>query len=249
MTLPVLVIDVGATWIKSARVDSDGVIRKLRKRPTRYPCSPASLLTSLELIMAAGEDWGDLAVGFPGDLVEGVVVDAANLTRAAGPGSPVDSELRELWTSFPLARALREKCTGRVVVSNDAEMAARGCALGTGVEVTITLGSGCGVALVIEGQVTPIDDVGGTLFDEQRTFDEAVGERARRQDETSWHSDVVVAIARIAQRWPQAAVHLCGGNAKRLSPTQLKETSSTITIERGEPALKGGFMMLTGLSA
>jgi len=44
-------------------------------------------------------------------------------------------------------------------------------------------------------------------------------------------------------------VHLCGGNAKRLSPTQLKETSSTITIERGEPALKGGFMMLTGLSA
>ena len=115
--------------------------------------------------------------------------------------------------------------------------------------VQAALDAGCGVALVIEGQVTPIDDVGGTLFDEQRTFDEAVGERARRQDETSWHSDVVVAIARIAQRWPQAAVHLCGGNAKRLSPTQLKETSSTITIERGEPALKGGFMMLTGLSA
>ena len=235
----VLAIDIGATSIKMADVTMSGVVvSAVRRRSTPYPCSPERL-TEWLLGRMASRAIPRVGIGFPGDFRDGVVRAPGNLSRVKGRGTPVDPELDSAWRGFPLQERLRDQSGLDVRVVNDAAMAARGCITGTGKELVLTLGTGLGVALAIDGQLTPIPDYGQQLFDDQRTFDAAFGETARALDDRRWSSEVRQVIARFAADYEVAVIHLAGGNSQRLRAREMTPAGSQLSIHGNRAPLLG----------
>ncbi|MGC1419833.1 MAG: ROK family protein [Acidimicrobiales bacterium] len=234
----ILAIDVGATTIKFCPVDAGGLLAAVRRRRTPYPCEPARLTALLaQRITTSG--LAQVGVGFPGQIHGGVVIDPGNLSRPGGIGSAIDAELDGLWRGFPLEEVLRSSTDRDVRVVNDASLAALGCCTGVGVELVLTLGTGLGLALEIDGQLRAIRDVGAEVCVGGRTYDEALGERARAQNEAQWRSSVAEAILGFAREFQPTTLHLAGGNAKRLSPRFVPELSCPIAIHGNDAPLRG----------
>ena len=160
----ILAIDIGATNIKFCRVDSHGeLLESVRRKPTPYPCSPERLVELLS-DRIAHSGLKKVGVGFPGEFNDGRVVRPGNLSRPGGVTTDVDPVLEANWIDFPLQDALCKKSRRDVRVVNDAKLAALGCVLGTGVEVVLTLGTGLGLALCVEGTMRRVRDVGRRSF-------------------------------------------------------------------------------------
>jgi polyphosphate glucokinase len=178
-------------------------------------------------------------VGFPGEFEDGVVVRPGNLSRVAGVGSEIDTELDQLWQGFTFEETLR-RVTGRDVrVVNDATLAALGCCRGAGTELVVTLGTGCGLALRVQGERRRVRDLGRTEFDAGRTFDQALGERARAFDSDRWRHDVVKVVGGLAEEFSASQVYLAGGNARRISGSLFVGRTFSVEIVGNEASLRG----------
>jgi len=235
----VLAIDVGATNIKFARVDAQGRLRSsLKRRPTPHPCTPERLV---EWIAQRSQNFvvDRVGVGFPGEFEEGHVIRPGNLSRVGGVGTEIDATLDEQWMGFALERILRTTTGLDVRVVNDATLAALGCCRGEGNELVVTLGTGCGVALQVEGERRRIRDLGRIEFDTGRTFDQALGERARARDDTAWRTDVLDAVDALAKEFDASVVYLAGGNARRISVDLFASAPYEIAIAGNEASLRG----------
>lgn len=235
----VLAIDIGATNIKFTRVDAHGRLRgSLKRRPTPYPCPPERLV---EWIVQRTRNFviDRVGVGFPGEFEDGHVVRPGNLSRLAGVGSEIDTKLDGLWQGFALEENLR-RATGRDVrVVNDATLAALGCCRGEGTELVVTLGTGCGLALRMQGERRRVRDLGRTEFDSGRTFDQALGEKARARESDRWRDDVVTVVNELAEEFNASRVYLAGGNARRISAEIFSGRSFKVEIAGNEASLRG----------
>jgi polyphosphate glucokinase len=235
----VLAIDVGATSIKSCRVDAEGrLLETPKRRPTPYPCPP-SRLEGLLVSRIRRTGCSLVAVGFPGEFADGHVVRPGNLSRPGGVTTEVDPDLAAAWIGFGLQDALRE-ATGRDVrVVNDATLAALGCCAGEGTELVMTLGTGVGLALQREGRLVRVRDVGAAPFLDGRTYDQSLGERARSEDPVRWFALVEEAVRGFVDEFAATTVHLAGGNAKRVSPSRFADLGCAVVVSGNEAPLRG----------
>ncbi len=235
----VLAVDIGATSIKFCRVDDSGErLGEVLRVPTPYPCSPSALV---EFVSRYVTDSGcaRVGVGFPGAMVDGRVVEPGNLSRANGFTSPIDPELHDAWIATNLEEAFREATTADVRVVNDATLAALGCCVGRGRELVFTLGTGFGIALVVDGQLVPIRDVGSEIFDDDQTYDEALGDHARASDEACWRERLVRAVSRFVDEFCATVVHLGGGNSSRVDLATMANVDVTFIVNDNDTTLSG----------
>ena len=140
-------IDLGGTNLKGAVITEEGEIIREASRPThaeRGADSVADAIGELICTLAAGEQIGGVGIGCPGtvDNVSGEVVYANNLN----------------WVHYPLREKLRERTGFAVELVNDANAAALGEALvgaakGAQSAVILTLGTGVGGGVVIDGKL------------------------------------------------------------------------------------------------
>lgn len=141
-------IDLGGTNIKGALVSAEGEILKEHSIPTRVDLGPEAVAGRIGQVIAQlsiGEDTvGGVGVGCPGtvDDASGIVRFAANLN----------------FVNFDLRSALRAHTALPIHLGNDANAAALGEALfgcGRGAESTIvvTLGTGVGGGVVLDGKM------------------------------------------------------------------------------------------------
>ena len=145
-------IDLGGTNIKAALVDENGQVLAEGSAPTGLPRPPRELCravadTLLDVLADSPYEKRDLAavgVGCPGTVEDasGAVVYANNLD----------------WANVPLAAWLREDTGLPAAVGNDANVAALGealygCAKGAHSAVILTLGTGVGGGIVLNGQL------------------------------------------------------------------------------------------------
>ena len=235
----ILAIDIGATNMKFCHVNEDGALLELvRRRRTHYPCTPSQLVDVLSAKIARSQ-CRHVGVGFPGDIKDGRVTDAFNLARPGGITTAVDLELDVLWRGFAIQEALID-ATGRDVrVVNDADLAALGCCRELGTEMVLTLGTGVGNALMIEGALQKVESVGARFSEDGRTFDDVLGERSRAQNEMVWRDCVVHAVSDFAQEFGASTVHLAGGNAKRLAPATFSDLATSVIINGNDASLQG----------
>ena len=172
-----LAIDVGGSGLKAAVLDATGAIVGDRARvPTPYPCPPEVLVGTLRDLVAALPSYGRVSVGFPGMVRSGWVLSAPNLSRVAGPGSKISADVRRAWTGVDLAGSLEEALGAPARVVNDAEMQGAAVVLGRGLELVVTLGTGCGTAVFLDGRLAPHLELGQHPFRKDRTYDEVVGD-------------------------------------------------------------------------
>ena len=235
----IFAVDVGATNIKFVVTDYDGTfLSPVRRRPTPYPLSPIRLVR-LIASRAGRSGCTRVGVGFPGAFRDGHVIAPGNLARPGGVGTEVDPDLDRQWRGFALQDALRAASGLDVRVVNDATLAALGASSGEGVEVVLTLGTGLGLALVVDGVPTPVRDVGAEMRADGRTYDQSFGESARSIDELRWRDDIGRVIEEFVAEFRPRVVHLAGGNARRIDPTWFAWIGVPVTIEGNEASLRG----------
>jgi polyphosphate glucokinase len=242
----VLAIDIGATNIKFCRVDSHGgLLESARRRPTPYPCSPDRLVELLSDRILHVQP-RQIGVGFPGEFDDGHVIRPGNLSRPGGVTTEVDPDLEASWIGFPLQDTLCDVTDRDVRIVNDATLAAYGCVAGKGVEVVLTLGTGLGLALCVEGTMRKVRDVGAEVFRDGKTFDQLLGERSRASDEDSWLSLVHDTIEKFGQEFTATTVHLAGGNARRIGSGQFPDLAYRIVINGNQAPLHGAAKLFYG---
>ena len=160
---PVLGIDIGGTGIKSAPVDIDkGVLLEERYRvDTPHPATPKSMLEAIAGIISHWKWNGPLGCGFPGVMKNGEVYTAANLSKK--------------WIGVNIRDAIEKISPCKASVINDADSAGlaemkfgagKECNKhGGGVVLMVTLGTGVGTALFIDGHLVRNTELGHIEID------------------------------------------------------------------------------------
>ncbi|NJL20618.1 MAG: ROK family protein, partial [Leptolyngbyaceae cyanobacterium SM1_3_5] len=142
-----LSIDIGGSGVKLLVLDEKGEPLTDRARvDTPQPPIPEKILAAIVELATTQKAFDRVSVGFPGVVRNGVIYTAANLDPA--------------WIEFDLASALAEQLGKPVRVANDADIQGLGAVSGKGVEMVLTLGTGLGSALFVEGKLVKSTDVG-----------------------------------------------------------------------------------------
>ena len=145
-----------------------------------------------------------VSVGFPGVVRHGVTVTAPNLAQS--------------WKGFDLAKALSKKVGKPVKVANDADVQGFGAIAGRGVELVVTLGTGFGSALFVDGTLVPNLEVAHHPFKRNRTYEDLLGiEALKKVGNKKWNNRLKRAIASLEQLFNYDSLYLGGGNAKRIT--------------------------------
>jgi hypothetical protein len=129
---------------------------------------------------------------------------------------------------------------------NDATLAAYGSCDGVGVELVLTLGTGLGLALSIDGVMQKVRDVGAEIFLDDKTYDQSVGERSRALDEDRWGTLLVLAVKNFAEEFGATKVHLAGGNARRVVLDIFSELDVDVVINGNQSSLRGAAKLFYG---
>lgn len=233
-SITTLAVDVGGTGIKAAALDEKGeMIGERQKIKTPHNATPKKVLAIIaELAKMAGE-FDRASVGFPGVIKTGVVYTAPNLGKG--------------WENFPLEAALKKKLGRPVRLANDADVQGFGCVTGKGDELVITLGTGFGSVLFVDGHRIHLE-LGHHPFHNGKTYEDELGNRAfLKRGKKKWNKHLREAIDELAKTFNYDRLYIGGGNAATIDfklPPNVKTVSNTdgllggIKLWQDDPAAK-----------
>ena len=181
MSQKVLGIDVGGTGIKGAvvNVKTGEFVSEKVKYKTPSNSNPPAVLEIIQTLIKDFE-WNDkpIAFGFPAIIKNGVSLSAANI--------------HDDWINFDIVNYLSKKLNVQnVTVVNDADAAGLaelifGAAKGKkGSVLLLTLGTGIGSALMVDGKLVPNTEFGHLKWKKSITEDYA-SNRARKTKNLKW---------------------------------------------------------------
>jgi polyphosphate glucokinase len=200
-------VDVGGSSIKCALIDLEtgAFVSERFSTPTPAQDSTDKLLMALTQVVGKVPGEHPVGVAFPSVVIGGTVHTAANLNKA--------------WIGQPLAQLAGERLNRQVVAINDADAAglaelqygvARGVA---GTVLLLTLGTGIGSALFVDGRLVPNTEFGHLEVRGKEAELRASG-RAKVEGNLTWEAWAVelnlVLNEMHALLWPDLIV-LCGG--------------------------------------
>ena len=224
-TSRILAIDIGGSGLKAAVLNSDGEMLTERLRvKTPQPCKPDELVEALVKLVEPLGGFDCVSVGFPGVVRHGTIVTAANLGT-------------EVMRGFDLASALQERLGKPVRVINDADMQGFGAIEGKGLEMVITLGTGFGSALFMDGDLAPHLEIAHLPFRKDETFEEQIGDKAlKKRGKKVWNRRVERAIKTLRGLTHFDKLYIGGGNAARIT-FELEPDVTTVSNDAG---VRGG---------
>ncbi len=214
-----LSIDIGGTGLKASVLARDGSMTADRVRvPTAYPCTPQSLVSSLKALVAPLPSYDRVAVGFPGVVRAGRVLTAPHFVEESGPGSKVVPKLLEEWSGFDLEAALASELGAPVRAANDADVQGAAVVSGIGLELVVTLGTGVGTGLFMNGKLAPHLEIAHHPFRKGQTYNEQLGEATRhRIGIVKWNKRVQEAIENLYTLLMYDRVYIGGGNSRKVT--------------------------------
>ena len=224
-TSRILAIDVGGTGLKAAILSFNGEMLTERQRiPTPHPTTRELLVESLLKLVEPLADYDFVSVGFPGVVRHGVIITAPNLGTEEMKGMDLAAELQSR-----LGKPTR--------VINDADMQGYGAIERTGLEMVVTLGTGFGSALFMDGELAPHLELAHLPFRKNQTFEEQIGDKARKRiGRKRWNRRVKRAIEYLRTLTHFDKLYIGGGNASKLD-LKLDPDVKTVSNEAG---VKGG---------
>ncbi len=205
-TVFTLAIDVGGSGLKASVLDAAGQMIADRVRvETPQPSPPQAIVPALVALAKQLPAFDRVSMGFPGVVRNGRVLTAPNLGT-------------DDWAGFDLAAALQEQLGKDVRIVNDADMQGLAAIEGDGLEMVVTLGTGFGTALYRDGCLMPHLELGQHPVRRNMSYDEYVGERARKKVGTKkWNRRIERVIETLRTLVNFDTLHIGGGNAKRLA--------------------------------
>jgi polyphosphate glucokinase len=174
-------IDIGGTGIKGAVVDSatgEFTTDRLRIK-TPQPATPRAVTDVVGQIAKHFEWTGPVGATFPGVVKGGTIHTAANVDKG--------------WVGLDASAVFAEAIGTSVAVVNDADAAGEAEArfghpeAGTGVVLLLTLGTGIGSALVVDGRLIPNTELGHLKMGaKQLDAEKRASELVREREKLSW---------------------------------------------------------------
>lgn len=236
-----LAIDVGGTGLKASVLDADGKLIADRVRvPTPYPCPPEHLVEQLASLVAPLPAYERVSVGFPGVVRKGRVLTAPHFVTAAGPGTEVVSKLVAAWSGFDLEGALTARLGRPVRTANDADLQGLDVVAGDGLEFVVTLGTGVGTALFLDGVLAPHLELAHHPFRKGETYNEQLGDAALKRIGTKkWRRRVDRAIVNFSVLLNYDRLYVGGGNSRLL----VGHLDPAITIVDNLAGILGGIKL------
>jgi polyphosphate glucokinase len=236
-----LAIDIGGTGLKATVLDAAGaeLVPRLRM-DTTYPCPPEEMVSRLVTLVAPLPRFDRASVGFPGVVRKGVVLSAPHFVTAKGPGSKVVASLSTAWDHFPLAERLAAALTVPVRLANDADLQGSAVVDRTGLEVVLTLGTGVGSAVFNDGALTCHLELAHHPLDDGRTYNDMLGEAARRKiGNKRWNRRVVRAVATVDALLVPDRIFVGGGNSAHVKA----DLGPKVKLISNEAGLLGGITL------
>jgi polyphosphate glucokinase len=223
-----LCIDIGGTGIKATILDERAEPQSQPARiVTPRPAVPSAVLKAIDELIAGMGDIDRVSVGFPGVVKDGITKTAPNLDPT--------------WAEFPLAEHLERHLGGKPVrVANDAVIHGLAVVEGRGVELVITLGTGLGSCLFVEGKPGPLE-LGHHPFRKGHAYEELLGDTPRKTaGNKRWNKRVRRAIAQMEALFNYRVLYIGGGNVRHLERESLPEN---IKLVENVAGLLGGMRL------
>jgi len=211
----VLVIDLGGTNVK--------VLATGQKEPRRYPSGPAMTPRRMvRVVKKLVREWkfDCVSLGFPGPIInECPLREPHNLGRG--------------WMGFDFGKAFG--CPVKVI--NDAAMQALGSYKG-GRMLFLGLGTGLGAAMIVDGQLEPME-LAHLTYKDGKTYEDYLGLRGlERSGKKRWRRHVATVVKKLKIALKADYVVLGGGNSKKL-----KKLPLGTRLGSNACAFLGGFRM------
>jgi polyphosphate glucokinase len=223
--LRTLAIDIGGSHLKAGVVDEAG---KLLMTPVRVDTPigrpPRAIVGTLTRLVRSLGAYDRVSVGFPGVVRHGQVLSAPHLGNDG-------------WTGFDLAAALTGAVGKPVRIANDADVQGLAVIAGTGVEMIVTLGTGVGTGLYLDGRLGPHLELAHLPFRKGETYDAQLGNAARQRiGNRKWNKRVKKAIKTLRALTSFEHLYLGGGNARKID----FEPEPDVTIVANQAGIEGG---------
>jgi polyphosphate glucokinase len=218
-------VDIGGTGIKASVLDEEGLMQAERVRvATPVGRHPSHTLAAVAGLARRLPRYDRVSVGFPGVVAAGRVLTAPNLRHPA-------------WLGLDLAGALRRRLGKPTRIANDVTLQGLAAIRGKGVELIVTLGTGVGSALYVDGLLVPQFGLGHHHFRKGRTYDAQLNDAALEQvGKKRWNRRLKQAVASLGGLVHFDRLYIGGGNAKKLD----FELDPDVRIVGNEAGLKGG---------
>jgi polyphosphate glucokinase len=218
-------IDIGGTSIKGAVLNPDGeVLQPFQKVKTPKDATPEKVLEAICALAANFTDYDRVSVGFPGYVKKGMVHTAPNLNT-------------EAWRDVNLNYLISDALDKPVRTANDADLHGIGVVRGKGLEMVITLGTGFGTALLLDGNLLPHLELAHHPVTRKNTYDMYVGNSAlERLGPEKWNKRVKKILNTLKVVFNYDHLYIGGGNASKIT-FPLHENITLISNKEG---IKGG---------
>lgn len=220
-----LSIDIGGSHIKATILNDKGaLLMDYDKIATPVPANPENVVNAIKKLVKSFMSYDMVSVGFPGYVKNGVIKTAPNL------GS-------DFWKDFDLSKKLDKELGKPTRVVNDADMQGLGIVSGHGLEMVITLGTGFGTALLVDGQLMPHLELAHHPFAKGKTYDDYVGDRAlEKEGFQKWNKRMQKVIKTLKTVINYDTLYIGGGNSDKLN----FKLDKNIKIVTNQDGIKGG---------
>jgi len=222
----ILSIDIGGSHIKATILNRKGELKMdYDKVVTPAPASPENVIKSIKTLVKDFPSYDKVSVGFPGYVKNGVIQTAPNLGT-------------KLWAGVDFSKKLGEALGKPTQVVNDADMQGLGVVSGKGLEMVVTLGTGFGTALLMDGHLLPHLELAhhpiknGTI-----TYDKYIGEKAlEKEGRDKWNKRMQKVFKVLKTVFNYDTLYIGGGNSDKLT-FKLDKNMKIVTNADG---IKGG---------
>lgn len=221
-----LAVDIGGSGVKALVLDEAGKPQGKRSRvDTPQPATPEKIVGAIAQLTSE-RTFDRVSVGFPGVVRRGIIHTAANLDSS--------------WIGFDLEKTLTEKLGKPTRVANDADIQGLGAISGKGVELVITLGTGFGSALFVDGKLVPNLEMGHHPFRKDQTYEEQLGRSALEAiGKKRWNRRLEKAIATLEHLFNYERLYIGGGEARQVT----LNLPANVTIVENIMGLLGGIAL------
>ena len=213
-----LVVDVGGSGIKATVLNDLG--KPLSERLRREsPASgmPGAVMDTIVSLAHELEPFDRVAIGFPGVVINGIAMDAPNLAKE--------------WQGFNIAESVQARLKKPVRVANDADVQGFGAISGSGVELVVTLGTGVGTSLFVDGRLAPNLEIGN---------DKLRNSALQKVGKKRWNKRLIKFIKRLDETFHFTKLYIGGGNSKEVDVGLLP---ANVTIISNLNGLIGGIAL------
>ncbi len=185
-------IDIGGTGMKGALVDAqtgEMVTERLRIL-TPQPATPERVSQAVKELLIKLEWQGPVGVGFPSIINKNIALSAENISKE--------------WIGVDIGKLFEKECGMPFAIANDADAAGMaemlfGSIDKTGVSMFLTIGTGIGSGLFLDGKLLPNTEMGHLIF---------YGDIAEKYCSNAARKQHKLSTKRWAERFRQYLLHL-----------------------------------------